>query len=297
MSKVLQVTSSWPGISGLKKLMIFGDSYSSVGYTAGRGSHPSASNPLGVPFPGRADSMWNEADTPNWVGHFITKYASPPRFDPSKQKQAEDFSNAPLLVYDFAIGGQTVNGVEGQIEDRFLPTIAKKPEWAPWTANESLFVIWIGINDCAYSKTHKDNIARLFGLQEKLYEAGARNFLFFDVPPIHRCPGVPAGRENAASESYLNWNTNLRSALDSFAGSHSDATVLLFSSFGVFSHLLDNPEEYGFKARELRQEYGGIWNDYLHPTSRVHDIVAARLTEFLKAVPTSGVEVAESNNG
>lgn len=31
-------------------------------------------------------------------------------------------------------------------------------------------------------------IAELFGNQEKLYEAGARNFLFINLPPIDRAP-------------------------------------------------------------------------------------------------------------
>lgn len=32
----------------------------------------------------------------------------------------------------------------------------------------------------------------LFEQQAALYNAGARNFLFIDVPPIHMCPGAPS---------------------------------------------------------------------------------------------------------
>ena len=35
-------------------------------------------------------------------------------------------------------------------------------------------------------------LEKLFRLQEQLYDAGARNFVFIDVPPVNRFPG---GRE------------------------------------------------------------------------------------------------------
>ncbi|KAF5373877.1 hypothetical protein D9758_000632 [Tetrapyrgos nigripes] len=287
MSKALQVSVNWPGFSGIKKLMIFGDSYSSVGYTGSEQSCPSASNPLGVPYPGAPRSMWNEPKTPNWVGHLITKYVSEPRFDPKTKQQAEEYCNAPLLVYDYAVGGQTVSGVVCQIEAQFLPGVGKKPEWALWTASESLFVTWVGINDCGYHRdTSEETMSSLFESQEKLYQAGARNFMFIDVPPIHRCPAVSKRRETEASEAYLNWNTALQKSLDIFTKSHSDVTLLLFSSFEVFSAILDNPVSYGFQASQIRERFGEIWSDDLHPTSKVHDILATRLADFLNTVST-----------
>jgi hypothetical protein len=39
-----------------------------------------------------------------------------------------------------------------------------------------------------YGDDHAKNMEKLFSLQDALYEAGARNFLFIDVPPIHRSP-------------------------------------------------------------------------------------------------------------
>ena len=32
-----------------------------------------------------------------------------------------------------------MDGVKRQIEISFLPDLGKKPEWAPWTATDSLF--------------------------------------------------------------------------------------------------------------------------------------------------------------
>ena len=142
-----------------------GDSYSSVDdfQTTVK---PDADKPLGVPFPG---VTWNEPQRPNWVGHLLTKYCPEPRYRPSDganygkcryfpdrsiytnsfphfqdcpvgDKEAQDaWAKSPLLVHDYAKGGDRVPGVRHQIQDLFLPGVGTKPSWAAWTATETLF--------------------------------------------------------------------------------------------------------------------------------------------------------------
>ena len=40
----------------------------------------------------------------------------------------------------------------------------------------------------SYTSEHKADIKALLELQEVLYETGARNFMFIDVPPMNRAP-------------------------------------------------------------------------------------------------------------
>ena len=40
----------------------------------------------------------------------------------------------------------------------------------------------------SYTSEHKADIKALLELQEVLYETGARNFMFIDVPPMHHAP-------------------------------------------------------------------------------------------------------------
>jgi hypothetical protein len=42
-------------------------------------------------------------------------------------------------VYDYAEGGDSVSGVGAQIRRQFIPYVGKKPDWAPWTAEDTLF--------------------------------------------------------------------------------------------------------------------------------------------------------------
>ncbi|THH20678.1 hypothetical protein EW146_g716 [Bondarzewia mesenterica] len=279
-STTLRLGPHWPGLSGLRHLIVFGDSYSAIGYGP-LGPKPTPKEPLGLKFPGLT---YNERDLPNWVGYIVS-------------------ARSNLLVYDYAAGGQRVSGVSTQVTRQFLPLAGQKPEWAPWGASDSLFVTWVGINDCAFLSSSepslvKDVIEDLFSLQEKLYEAGARNFLYINVPPINRSPAVPATKsaDPKHSEPYKMWNYNLMETAKEFTLSHPDITALVFSSWDTFNRVLDDPVAFGFNGDDGRKRGGGIWYDHLHPTSKMHGIIAKDVSEFLaNAHPVATDEKAESS--
>lgn len=123
-------------------MLCSGDSYSSVAnfYSKRPPRLPSTADPLGVPFPGENTAMWNEPGSPNWVGHFITKYCAPPRYQPQVEAQDGRYNEDPLLVYDYAVGGDRLPGLQRQIQRQFLPYMTPGPD-APalWTPDDSLF--------------------------------------------------------------------------------------------------------------------------------------------------------------
>ncbi|KAF8625822.1 hypothetical protein AX15_005202 [Amanita polypyramis BW_CC] len=287
MSTVIKLGRYWPSFACVKFMFILsesGDSYSSVGYHLDQRRPPNAVQPLGITYPG---FTWNEENEPNWVGHLVTKYYPAPRYTPNCEENGQDpeYMSSPLLVYDYARGGDTMDGVKHQITNWFLPKGGTKPDWAPWSADTSLFITWIGINDCAYHADCSGPIKSLLELHEELYEAGSRNFLFIDVPPIERSPaGVRLGRSRKRENRYDKWNIALREAITTFAAGHEDITVLLYSSHATFTKILDEPGKYGFEAADLRKRGGSIWVDHLHPSSAVHRVVAADIAAFLGSV-------------
>ncbi|KAJ7148724.1 hypothetical protein C8R43DRAFT_1088345 [Mycena crocata] len=267
-STAIQIGPSWCGFESLKFLVIFGASYSDVGYEYGdKTSIPTYDQPLGVEFPG---ATYVEEGEPNWVGHLITNYNPGPK---------------QLLVYNYAKGGSRVQNVRNQIEVMFLQHIAAKPTWAPWTAEDTLFITWVGINDSAYD--HAQNLEKLFEHQETVYNTGARNFLFVNVPPIDRAPA------KGKRLSYINWNTELKKAAALFATTHPEATVMIYSSWDTFNVLLDDPEAHGFQVQDVRKAGASIWVDHLHPTSKVHDFVARDMSAFLCAQPAFAAKKSE----
>ncbi|KAI0063330.1 hypothetical protein BV25DRAFT_1915248 [Artomyces pyxidatus] len=270
MSTAYRLGPHWSGYIGIKKLIIFGDTYSYIGYHA-RAPPPSSSHPLGVPFPG---TPVTESGRPNWVGHLITSY-------PHGQSN--------MLVYDYAVRGDTVPGVAKQVTQQFLPTVGRKPAWAAWSSWDSLFVTWIGTDDCRLMYTNerselKPIVSYLFAAQEQLYATGARNFMLIDVPPIQRSPIGPTDGSDG-SVRFRMWNEELRAGMATFTAIHPDCTVLLFSAWDVFNRVLDNPVAYGFNAQDIRVLGGSFWFDHIHPTSKFHDILACEIARFLTGLP------------
>lgn len=216
--------------------------------------------------------MWQEPGEANWVGYLISRYL------PHGQKN-------DVLVYDFAAGGDTVAGVQRQIENGFNKYMGSRSDWE---ADSSLFITWIGINDCAFPSDIDASLSRLAAAQRRLYDLGARNMLLIDVPPIHRSPAIAERDSEEASKTYIRWNQNLKELSERLAVDCPDATILLFSSFEVFTDILDNPDAHGFPPNHVRKQSGAIWYDHLHPTTKVHDIVAFRMAQFLAHVDVLG---------
>jgi len=49
-------------------------------------------------------------------------------------------------------------------------------------------VTWIGMNDLDKSLDIQGQLTALFEIHDSLYKAGARTFILFTVPPLHRSP-------------------------------------------------------------------------------------------------------------
>jgi len=267
MSSALNVARSWPGYHGLRHIFVFGDSYSSVGYDS-TCPHPTKEEPLGVEWPG---TTYTEGEfAPNWVGHLVAAHR--PRPD--------------TLVFDYAVGGSRVHGVRQQIQREFLHEAGTKPKWAPWMPDDSLFVCWVGINDCLFTKHHEPGIDVLSALHQELYDSGARNFLLIDVPPIDLSP---TGRTSARPR-FQSWNDQLTDMATQFSEAHEDATVLIFSSYSTFSRVLADPVAHGFQEIDVKKSGGAIWSDHLHPTTRMHQILERDLVSFLISLEVSDWE-------
>ncbi|EIM88584.1 uncharacterized protein STEHIDRAFT_155938 [Stereum hirsutum FP-91666 SS1] len=271
MSAIYNVGPYWQGYERIKKLVVFGDSFSHVGYNL-QAPAPTSIRPLGVAFPGQ---VVNEPGHPNWVGHLIRTHSH---------------GHANFVVWDYAVRGDTAPGVVRQIREQFLPAVGRRPSWANWKPDHTLFITWIGTNDCRLLYTNDRReiaaiIANLFAGVEELYAAGARNFMFVDVPPMHRSPVAPPGAGNEYAQPFINWNDELRLAVGRYAAHRPDATLLIFSSWATYTRVLDQPERHGF-ARAATQVRGGeIWFDHMHPTTRMADIIAGDAAQFLLSVP------------
>lgn len=60
---------------------------------------------------------------------------------------------------------------------------------------------------------------------------------------------------------------------------------MILSSFDFFNLVFKTPSEYGFEEKDIRMRYGPVWADHIHPTSRIHELFAERVNEFLRSYP------------
>ncbi|KAF8595188.1 hypothetical protein BDV93DRAFT_457394, partial [Ceratobasidium sp. AG-I] len=268
-----------PTIPATQHWFSFGDSYTQTGFDIS-GAKPSAENPIGnTQYPGyTACGM-----VPNWVDFIATKY-----------------NRTTLLTYNFADGGatidanlvkpytSTVHSFSDQV-NTFLDNQAN----VSWTPPNTLFTIWIGINDIgnsfwlegdrdAFSDTLLD---AYFALVQKLYDAGGRFFQFVNVPDIDQTPLMLAQPESSrtAERAVIDgFNAKLVSRAASFKTSHPGVSSgVLYANYWM-GFLLQTPTTFGFKDNS---SYGAgedvLWcNDY-HPSSRVHGYFAKSVANVL----------------
>jgi phospholipase/lecithinase/hemolysin len=96
-----------------------------------------------------------------------------------------------------------------------------------------------------------------FALVTKLYNAGARNFLFINVPPTDRSPFMIAQGDWTITHLQpviVTHNSKLAAKVSSFQSSNSGSKTYLYDSWSAFSKILDNYAAYGFTSNTT---YGG----------------------------------------
>jgi len=99
-------------------------------------------------------------------------------------------------------------------------------------------------------------------------------------------------------KKFVAWNETLTKCIQDFTTKHSPQdsanpsgpqdsgapTCLYFSSYKVFSEILDNPGAEGYPSEDVKKPGGAIWVDHLHATAAVHGQVAHELAKFLRSV-------------
>lgn len=272
-------TSSTASAAGTKYLVVFGDSYSSTGFYI-QGGYPSASDPIGQPdLPGSTTTGGL-----NWVG-LVTS----------------ELNSSLILTYDWAYYGADTDASivysyatycfddqVGEFESALVPA----PAEAPWTPDDSLAVIWVGINDVG--EAFWESIAlpldavmtRYWGLVEDLYDDGLRDFVIMSVPPFDQAPVFAQQAASALAGLQGNisaYNEALESNLASFTSGRSDVTARFFDTSSYFWAALDDPTAYGATDASCMNSDGTtcLWYDNYHPGQAIHRLVAEGLVSAL----------------
>ncbi|KAI9068305.1 carbohydrate esterase family 16 protein, partial [Trametes sanguinea] len=178
-------------------------------------------------------------------------------------------------ICNLACAGATAEDDLATQLSSFFALIARKasPETFPTDPERTTYFLVFGVNDCGRSDEDELDpiVETIFDAAHDLYvKAGARNFLFIDVPPIHRSPQGKSdpGSSDTIAERVEAWNDLLQAQAAEFGASYKEATTLLFSSHHVLTEVLDDPVEYDLSEEDVDMEGGGVWEDDLHLTEQ-----------------------------
>ncbi|KAL9112294.1 MAG: hypothetical protein Q9227_003412 [Pyrenula ochraceoflavens] len=287
-------------------MFVFGDSYTTTSFLP-NGTQPNPSNPLGnPPYPG-----YTSSDGPNWIDYMT-----------------ETFNTSYIQTYNLAYGGATVDSslvaqylptvldMQQQVNQEFLPDYSSQSSTTPpWSSHDTLFIIWIGINDIGNSYGAQNSslnsiiFSELSDLVSEMYNSGARNFLFLNVPPVDRSPLTTAqGPASSALEKsdIADWNSRLTSYTTRLRQQHRDSTVFLFDTNALFNTVLDDPRRFaetagyknttGYCEAYMNGTPNGttfdgscaypvdeyFWLNSLHPTFPMHRLLAREVVGELE---------------
>ncbi|KAK5733629.1 hypothetical protein LTS12_026895 [Elasticomyces elasticus] len=265
-------TSSNSSSLAIKYLISFGDSYSQTGFDP-KGETPSSSNPLGNPgFPG-----YTTSGGANWIGDYVTT-------------NGDD----PVLSYNFASGGATT---DADLVQPFASTVLSLVDQvelykssmqtiSPWSSSNSLFAIWIGVNDVGNawaSSSWPTLLSQIMSQRTKqaqtLYDSGARNFAFLTVPPINYTPlviGEGSSNADRVATAITEYNEALRNIVEAFTSSYSDVHTYILDTDAPFMEAINNPMAYQASDATCSDSSGTKclwWNNY-HPGQAIHKLVA-----------------------
>lgn len=249
---------------------------------------------------------------PNWVEYLTTNY-----------------NNTVTLTYDFAISGASIpDGYSVEVLNIYQPRFASlfansssknssasvgkqvttgAGSGISWNSNSSIFASWIGINDlnwCSklFSPTPEvgfmpcmtPRMEEYFVLMDGLYNTGARNFFFVNMPPLQRAPMVFEKNKTIVddyAEGVALFNDNLLPTyVSNFTATHPGVRSVTYDAHAFFSKVLDHPGWYGFKNNYCyscigcRNVTGCFWSNNYHPVWQMHERLAQDMVANLTAV-------------
>ncbi|TVY43418.1 Acetylesterase [Lachnellula subtilissima] len=258
------------------------------------------------------------AGGPNWVEYLTGCFSGLP-------------SRCKKQLWNFAFAGSDVSTDYTPLHHNYSVSFTNQiSQWStyarpilPVTLSRSLVAVFIGINDISdsskytfprptttnntaidFPSLYSQIISTEFKALETVYEAGYRNFLFMNLPPLERTPGnVKPGITPLPNSTMLHtYNTLLSTATSTFTTTHPGTKTMLFDTYSFLTSILDNPAPYGitnttsfcprYDAPDIKTNYAAygcvpleqyFWYNSGHITWRVHGLLAGAVRGFLES--------------
>ncbi|CAG8694547.1 Carbohydrate Esterase Family 16 protein [Gigaspora rosea] len=220
-----------------------------------------------------------------------------------------DFVESTLAakLIDKAFGGATTNkslisqcyfdninmpSVQEQIEN-ILPNVSSFPP-------QTTFAIWTGF--CDYMTifernltiTSEDIVSSIHNSIILLTSTGARKFLLLNMPPINRAPQYINYTNITILQNLIEAHNILLNQTVNDIRKTNRIQAGVFDVWGLIESFTQNPQQYGFSNvidsciqhnsnNTCQNPDKYLWWDAIHPTTKVHSLLAAEIIVYLKS--------------
>ncbi|CAG8957265.1 hypothetical protein HYFRA_00010687 [Hymenoscyphus fraxineus] len=302
-------------------LLAFGDSYTFVQGTHGRQNFSFIGDAFDFSFTPNElleneivqNQLGTSAGGPNWVEYLTNCFSGLP-------------SKCKKQLWDFAFAGANVDTIYTPLHHNYtVPFVDQIRQWEtyaepilPVDHSKALVAVFIGINDINdltkvmfplgnttdFPSLYKEVVSSEFRALERVYEAGYRNYLFMNLPPLNRNPANTAKGPLAALPNATmihQYNAQISTSASEFQTKHPDSKTMVFDTYEYLSGILDHPAEFGitnttnfcprYDAPDIATDYAKygcqplreyFWYNSGHVTSRIHELMAGAVDEFLR---------------
>ncbi|GAA6015927.1 hypothetical protein JCM10207_006809 [Rhodosporidiobolus poonsookiae] len=298
-----------------KTIFAFGDSYTATGFDPSQGYDPLSQN------------LSTSSGGGTWVSYLSTSPLASPSLAENTFALARGGATvspeATFAGYPNMSLANQVDWFEREFTDSSVEFVEKQQErgGAPsWEGESTLFTIWFGINDLELAFKRGEDWQETYGNStfveldrqvERLYNLGARHFLFHLIPPYWQTPLVSKlwandAKANATFRADVPlWNDLLRQYGGRVHEIYQGASAMVWETEEWFEVVLSAPALFGFanstdycdayvshiwepnadptvsdpSCGPSEGEY--VWLDRSHPTWRLHEWLASAVATTL----------------
>lgn len=217
-----------------------------------------------------------------------------------------------IVTYNWAVGGATGDGnlILPGIREQIRSFLAYTNNVKGYDINKTAFSILFGGNDFINENREPvDVVNDIYDGALQLIRNGAKNIIFIDLPDISVAPVVNAhGNKDVIYAKTVEFNKQLKQMIEALKKNYGDkVSIFIFPINKTFDDILKNPENYGITninepclngkagsisimnryyaknaCKEAKVNYV-FWDD-IHPTTKVHEIIAKSLLTPYKSV-------------
>ncbi|TEA17084.1 Acetylesterase [Colletotrichum sidae] len=180
---------------------------------------------------------------------------------------------------------------------------------------QSLVASWIGINDindmASFTFPYKNYenfeelytavVAEQFAALDTVYNAGYRNYLFLNLPPLDKTPASQTNPSRLPSTAMINtFNRVVNQSAKAFTEEHPGTTALVFDTYSWLTYVFDHAADFGFTnttsfcpkynawdigtnhaAYGCQPIYEYFWYNSGHITYHAQELVGQKVNQFL----------------